>query len=291
MAKSPSHKYGQLIGNMLEEMFTPIFQNIADNNKLFLDYVGRSRTARKGKKVSWDDAYGSKHDLDFVLEFEGSEHNIGRPAAFVESAWRRYTKHSKNKVQEIQAAVLPIAEKYKSENPFLGAILAGEFTSPSLAQINSAGFEVIYIEYKTICKAFQAAGIDATFEEDTPESELNEKVQSILSLTNGDLVSIKEKILKDIAPQISSFEEKLISKITKQIKKIIISPLYSKRCEFADLNEAKKFIQHFDEKNSENGNVFYKYEIIVEYMNGDEVRGSFTDRNKAINLLDSVLSD
>jgi hypothetical protein len=59
--------------------------------------------------VTWQDGYGNKHDLDYVLERGGDEERLGVPAAFIESAWRRYTKHSKNKVQEIEAAVMPVA--------------------------------------------------------------------------------------------------------------------------------------------------------------------------------------
>ena len=52
----------------------------------------------------------------------------GKPVAFIESAWRRYTKHSRNKAQEIQGAILPLAETYSESNLFLGAVLAGVFT-------------------------------------------------------------------------------------------------------------------------------------------------------------------
>ena len=45
---------------------------------------------------------GNVHDLDYVFEQGGTEATIGQPKAFIEIAWRRYTKHSRNKAQEIQ---------------------------------------------------------------------------------------------------------------------------------------------------------------------------------------------
>ncbi len=50
MAISPSHKLGQLIGNILENLFVPLLQDIANKTNLYLDVVGQPRKARKGKK-------------------------------------------------------------------------------------------------------------------------------------------------------------------------------------------------------------------------------------------------
>lgn len=120
MAESPAHRFGQLIGNLLEELVESFLLEFANRNRLYLDYQKRLRTARKGKKVTWEDSYGNVHDLDFVLERGGNDDVLGTPVAFIEVAWRRYTKHSRNKVQEIQGAILPLAEKHRWCNPFLG---------------------------------------------------------------------------------------------------------------------------------------------------------------------------
>jgi len=46
---------------------------------------------------------------DHVLERGGTDAMRGVPAAFIETGWRRCTKHSRNKAQEIQGAVLALA--------------------------------------------------------------------------------------------------------------------------------------------------------------------------------------
>jgi hypothetical protein len=124
MAISLSHKFGQIIGDLLELAVVPHLQKFAKKNKLFLDKKG-IRKARSGKKVSWTDGKGNNHDLDFVFERGGTENKIGLPVAFIVSAWRRGTRHSKNKVQEIQAAINPIVRNNKSTVYFKGAILGG----------------------------------------------------------------------------------------------------------------------------------------------------------------------
>ncbi|MBK9793853.1 MAG: hypothetical protein IPP60_12380 [Sphingobacteriales bacterium] len=154
MAESLSHKFGQLIGDLLELALEPHLQKFARKHKLYLDKKG-VRKARSGKKVTWTDSKENKHDLDFVLERGGTENKIEYCfVAFIESAWRRYTKHSRNKAQEIQSAILPLANKYRNSSPFVGVVLAGVFTEGALSQLKSLGFGVLYFPYDTVVKHF-----------------------------------------------------------------------------------------------------------------------------------------
>ena len=122
MAKSPAHRWGQIIGDVLEEAFQPVFQQVSDAHGLYFDYK-RRRAARKNVTVAWTDQYGNAHLLDYVLERGGTDASLGLPVAFIETAFRRYTKHSKNKAQEIEGAVVPLADTYSYLHPFRGAIL------------------------------------------------------------------------------------------------------------------------------------------------------------------------
>ena len=56
-------------------------------------------------------------------------------------------------------------ELYGNDSPFLGAILAGEFTQGSLDQLKSLGFQLVYIPYSTIVEAFAQVKIDIGFDE------------------------------------------------------------------------------------------------------------------------------
>lgn len=283
MATSPSHKLGQLIGNLLEEVFSPLLQQTADKSGLYLDVIGKSRKARKGKKITWDDAYGNSHDLDFVIEFGGSEEVIGRPVAFIESAWRRYTKHSKNKAQEIQGAILPIAEKYYVECPFKGAILAGEFTDASLEQLRSCGFTVLYVRYESIVSAFlNGAEIDISFGEDTPEGDLSRKVSLIESLSAEKMNKVKDEIIRDNSDEINSFMGFIKEKTEKVVDYISITPLYGKPELFDDINKAKEFILTYDVSNVPENQEFNRFVIALKYINGDKIEASFSSV-KALN--------
>lgn len=49
MAKSPAHRFGQIIGDLLEETMYEYCKPIADNHGLYMDYK-HERDARGGKK-------------------------------------------------------------------------------------------------------------------------------------------------------------------------------------------------------------------------------------------------
>mgnify|MGYP003586720349 CR=1 FL=1 len=176
MAKSATHKFGQIIGELLEETLIQAIRPIAAKYDLFLDYKHPRLARNKKREVIWKDIDGNDHKLDIVLEEGGSETVAGTPRAFIEIAWRRYTKHSKNKVQEISGAVVPLFSKYRKHSPFIGVVLAGEFTGASITQLESEGFSVVYFKYSTIIAAFASVGIDAKWEENTPENEINKKI-------------------------------------------------------------------------------------------------------------------
>src|SRR5438552_3771569 len=175
MAVSPAHRFGQIIGEVLEAGILPILESFAKKHGLYLDKKGL-RPARPGKKVTWTDRNENKHDLDFMLERGGTAEEKGNPVAFIETAWRRYTKHSRNKAQEIQGAILPLVEKHRSSAPFVGVILAGVFTEGALAQLNSLGFAVVYFRYETIVKVFRRVGINAAFDEASADAATTQKI-------------------------------------------------------------------------------------------------------------------
>lgn len=46
MASSPSHKFGQIIGDLLEDSMVPVLQGFADEHHLYLDKKGE-KTCKK----------------------------------------------------------------------------------------------------------------------------------------------------------------------------------------------------------------------------------------------------
>jgi len=284
MALSPSHRFGQIIGDLLEEVMGPQFEAFCSSRGLYLDKSGVRGAARDGKKVSWLDKYGNSHDLDFVIEKGGSASVRGRPLAFIEAAWRRYTKHSRNKAQEIQGAVLPIAEKYEWDKPFLGVILAGVFTNGSLTQMRSSGFEVALFPYESIVAAFASVGIAVNFDEDTPDSVFQMTINSIEAISPSTREQLKNHLVTTNQGILNSFFSELQATLDRQIERIILIPLHGQQSEFGTVADAISFVTNYQEGVLRDG-VFRKYEVIVRYTNEDKIDASFQDKEKAVSFL------
>lgn len=285
MAISDSHRLGQLIGIMLERAMKPKLQSVLGPTH-FLDSVSTCRTARGSrKKVKWVDAQGNSHDLDFVIEQNGTDLAFGNPKAFIECAWRRYTKHSKNKAQEIQGAVIPLAQTYANDRPFLGAILAGEFTAPSITQLISHGFTVLYISYQEIVQAYFSIGIDISYDESTSLLDLKNKADCLeqLSLQQQDLVI--QNLYALIQLKLDSFLMQLRTSLNRTISKIIIQPLYGSSSLFTDILSAKAYLSTLNLSIPPNNLVFDKLFIYVEYCNGDNFKAEFGSTLDGLNFL------
>ncbi len=286
MAESPSHKFGQLIGNLLEELIKPFLTTFASHNGLYLDFPNNLRTARKGKKVSWEDPYGNVHDLDYVLERGGTRDTLGTPVAFIEVAWRRYTKHSRNKAQEIQGAIMPLAEKYQWSNPFLGAVLSGVFTEGSLEQLRSLGFQVLYFPYDSVVAAFASRNIDIGFDESTPDTVFKNCVEQIEKAPSSTMQIVKEHLINANKTEIDKFMVSLKERLDRLVEKVVIIPLYGRSNEFATIDDALGFLDSHSVY--EGCGDFRKYEVLISFTNGDRVEGSFKDKIKVREFLQFI---
>lgn len=283
MAGSPAHRFGQIIGDTLESAVRPILEAVAGDLGMYLDGKGERKARGNKRKVAWVDGQGNTHDLDYVFESGGGEEQIGSPRAFIEIAWRRYTKHSRNKAQEIQGAILPLAEHYSDHHPFLGVVLGGVFTEGSLNQLRSHGFGVLYFPYDSVVAAFAEAGIDAAFGEDTADAALLRKVKAYEKLKPAQRERIAAALRDRHKADVDAFMASLRVALTRKIQSVYVLPLHGAARTLGDVREAIAFIETFDE--SKPCEPFTRYEVGVRYSNGDEIRGQFKDKSAAVAFL------
>jgi len=276
MAQSPAHQFGQIIGNLLEDAMRPLLQDFCSQRGWYLDAQGPRPGVRKDGKVTWNDRYGNSHNLDFVIEKDGTPRHRGRPLAFIEAAWRRYTKHSRNKVQEIQGAILPITEKYPWDKPFMGVILAGFFTKKSIEQLQSFGFSVLYFHYESIVLAFRRSGIDIRFDESTTDGEFADCIRQIMAMTDGQHVHLKESLLQINQDALDAFMHDLSQALARVVERLIIVPLHGTEHAFSSCAEAARFIRELEPMPQ--SYPFIKYEVMVQFSNGDRIEANFQDK-------------
>ena len=264
-----------------------MLREFAGKQNLYLDKRG-NRPARRGRKVLWTDLYGNSHELDYVLERGGTEKKVGAPVAFIETAWRRYTKHSRNKAQEIQGAIQPLYETYKDHAPFIGVILAGVYTAGALGQLKSLGFKVLHFRYQSVTDEFGVVGIKAGFEENTPEQEFRRKVAAWKRLSAKKRLMVKQKLLNSQCEDIQTFMNDLEVAMTRHIVLIRVLPLHGSSVDLPSVRDAIDFIVKYDAGKEQR--TLIRFELEVRYSNGDRVLGEFADKDSALEFLESVSS-
>lgn len=159
MAMYMGPDFNQFLNDIIEMATELILQQFAQEHNLYLDKKG-PRMQRNSTRLVWADLSGAQHELDFVLERGGTPAQAGTPVAFIEVAWRRYPKHARSTVQEIQGTMLPLAAAHRDTGPFTGAVLAGSYTKGALTQLKSSGITVLYFPYDHIVNIFKLKGIE-----------------------------------------------------------------------------------------------------------------------------------
>lgn len=283
MAESYAHMYGEIIGDFFEESMIKYLKPTVESFGYYLDYR-HERDARNGQKeVRWADSGGNKHKLDIVVEENGTEQSFGTPRAFIEMAWRRYSKHSKNKVQEISGAILPLIERYKKSAPFYSAVLSGEFTDNALEQLRSQGFRICYIDLNKMEEVFSAFGFNVIWAENTPESFFKSMVTKYQRLSKKKKTELYEKFISVNTTDLEQFKNALVLSLSRKLERIIIIPTHGTVFPFSSVVDACAFINSYNE-DSTNAPVLY-YEVKVVFNTQEEYSCKCKEKTKAIEFL------
>ena len=291
MAESLAHRWGQIIGDGFE-MFV---RKILVRSRSGMDYTTRFQESACGERRSGQSYMArwlrkqARPRLCFRTRRNGEKSGV--PIAFIESAWRRYTKHSKNKVQEIEAAVMPIALTFSRHQPFCGAVLAGEFTRNALHQLESKGFGVLHIPYDSILEAFRELGIDASSEDGvggTTEKQFREKISKWESQPQPQAINkLLAKLHALHKREIADFKQRLEAALTRQVASVRLTVLRGHSVECLDVGSAIAYL--IEEEKSyrlrEDGEQREAFEVQVRFNTGAKIEATFPKRAEAIAFL------
>lgn len=283
MAYSASHQIGEQIGDFFEEIIirylSPI---IAEEDNYYLDY-NHPRPARNYERIlKGTDSDGNEHRLDIVIEHGGSEESLGNPKAYIETAWRRYTKHSKNKAQEIAGAILPLVKTNAENMPFYAAILAGEYTKNSIDQLVSQGFFVLHFTYEEIAAIYDTEGVSIRWNEQTQISELESLSSQLAHLDNSAKERMAELFIDRYAGKLNRLRIELKESLEITITEVRITPVHGKTKTLGNPKSAISYIVSYDEDSIQ---PIMRYEISVRYSNGQEYTMRCRTKRQAIQFL------
>ena len=287
VAESPAHAFGQKLGEFLELLAEHLLMSIATKHGLYLDKKGARPARGNLKKATWTDKYGSKHDLDYVLERGGSSTKLGDPVAFIEVAWRKGTRHSKNKVQEIQGAILPLVETHDRHAPFAGVILAGDFTAPSIQQLKNLKFKVLYFPTALAARAFHKVGLDIASNDKTADSEYTAKLLTYNALKPDERLQVIEEMLALNMEEVEGFIQALEQSLTRQITLVRILPLHGVTFALTSVVEAIDFVENYSVSGI--NNPVLRFEVEIRYGNGDNIQATLSEKEDVLAFLQTHL--
>jgi hypothetical protein len=281
---SPGHKLGQMIGNLFQDLFLETLANFANEHNLYCDKKGKRSAVRGNRvKVTWSDEYGNSHDLDYVLEENGTKEQQGDPVAFIELAWRRYTKHSRNKTGEIEGALLPLRETYPSSCRFLGAILAGEYSRGGIRQLESHGITVLHVPFSQVVQAFQLKDVDLAYPEKAPSSIKQNLINQWEQLSQGDLREIRSALKTNIQPELDRFMSELENSVLRRIESVRILSLFGEEFRYTCIEESIVALSKYVPSSSKVTHI--GFEVYIRFSNGSKVEGRFQTKGETIQFL------
>jgi len=290
---SPGHKLGQMVGDFFQKFVDTILaarlEKLATEHNLHLDRQGLRPAVRGNlKKVRWKDNQGNNHDLDFVLERGGSAEKQGSPVAFIEAAWRRYTKQTRNKVNEIEGALLPLRQSHRTCR-FCGVVVAGAWSQPGLEQFRSHSIEVLHISYKNLIAAFQIKDVNLDYAEKASPAEKRALVNPLKGLSVQEMIEVAVALEAAVEEDLKNFLVTLEASVTTEINQILVGGFFGKRAELSTIRVAINWIESFNASDLTGLN-FQNFEILLRFKDGREIDGrSFPNKQSAIQFLEQFV--
>lgn len=285
---SPGHKLGQMIGVFFETSLGDDLVAFCAEQGFYCDRRGARPGVRgKSRKVTWVDKYGNRHDLDYVVERGGSPDKQGQPVAFIEVAWRRYTKHSRAKTGELEGSLLYLRDSYPTCS-FLGVILAGEYTDGGKNQLTSHGITVLHIPFEVLMRCFGQAGLELDYPETAPLEDKAFVIRRWQQVSQAQMSTVTNEFRQAIADEYETFKRRLGTSLLRQIEVVRVLPLFGRERFFSSIADAVSALSAFEESRQARGK-FVKLEVQLRFTDGDRIEGAFHDKEGALAFLRKFL--
>ena len=179
MVKSAGSAIGEAIGHVVEENARRIIEDESDKH----GFVAVRRTLKN--------LTGSQHRIDIVVEDQDNN-----PIILVEPKYLRYTKHNWDKASRLVAGHYNLRKTFKTIRKSI-AVLAGNWTTTSVAFLTGFGVEIFPIQFKIIVNTLKDYGVPfewAEADKETPDIAW----ERFNTLTQENLMTIGEKIIVSI---------------------------------------------------------------------------------------------
>jgi len=159
MAEKISHygsAIGEAIGAEMQDALNELMAKLADEH----GYHFLSTSPVQGKKrLLLFDNFGNDYNVDAVLVNQQTQ-----PLILFEWKYIRYKKHNRDKASWVCSAHPAIRRRYGSIRSSI-AVLAGSWSSSSIAIMKSSHINIFLVPFDRICKILDGFGVDFRWDE------------------------------------------------------------------------------------------------------------------------------
>lgn len=144
--QNPGSALGEAIGLEMEKALNTFLTDLVEQQGYhFLSKSPFSHKTGRDKKLLMYDSFGTSYNIDAVIANESMQ-----PLILIESKYIRYKKHNRDKGSWICTAHPALRRRYASIRSSI-AILAGSWSSSSLAMMRSHDINIFLIPFSLIC--------------------------------------------------------------------------------------------------------------------------------------------
>lgn len=158
--QNPGSALGEAIGAEMEKALNTFLTKLIE--KRGFHFLSKSPVANRDgsqKKLLMYDKFGTAYNIDSVIANESMQ-----PMILIESKYIRYKKHNRDKGSWVCTAHPAVRRRYQSIRSSI-AVLAGNWSSTSLAMMRSFDINIFLIPFKRICDLLEKYGIDFDWDE------------------------------------------------------------------------------------------------------------------------------
>ena len=236
---------GEAIGALLEEQVKIVFREIEANNHIhFLTSHGTTKNGKQSKKLLLPDDLGNEYNIDGLVISED-----GYPLLLLESKYIRYKKHNRDKASWICNAHTAIRKHFPSIRSSV-AVLAGNWSSTSLAMLTSYKVSYFMVPFADISRILSGYNIDFEWEENDYDKAL-QAWNDFVKLSDEDKSQIGKAMIDIVRSDLINYVNGILDdKILREVEEIIVE-IRSNRGEtftynFKTIEEACAFLENFD---------------------------------------------
>ncbi len=239
--QNPGSALGEAIGAEMEKALNAFLTQLVESRGYH--FLSKSPVKNKNgspKKLLMYDNFGTAYNIDAVIANESMQ-----PIILIESKYIRYKKHNRDKGSWVCTAHPAIRRRYDSIRSSI-AVLAGNWSSTSLAMMKSFDINIFLVPFSRICDLLADYGIDFNWGEKDRESA-TAAWETYSALTDEQKYQIGIEMVKVIKDELENLVLSILDDtIEREISRITIE-LHSnlgevKSYEFPTVEQAVEFL-------------------------------------------------